>query len=153
MEFGDIVYLILIIAFMFFGFFKEFRKKNRRTDAHTEPENRDSRDLFDEIFGTDDQHQTPPPVPAVKKQRPPEKEKTMRSKAYVFQSSMDLVTDFEGESSLKGYKFKDHLKKDESADHRTAATAHSLLNELTGANRRRELKKAIIYSELLKRKY
>lgn len=156
MEFGDIVYLILIVAFMIFGFFKEIRKKNRKIDESTEPVNTEFGDVLRDIFQTAEDRPVPPPAPSVESQKRRESRKEFARKdkrgGYVFQSSMDLVTDFERESSLKGYSFKEHLNE-ESLDRATLVELHPVLDDLTGENRSEELQKAIVYSEIIKRKY
>lgn len=152
MEFGDIVYLILIVAFMIFGFFKEIRKKNRKIDESTEPVNTELGDLFRDVFDAGSTPHMPPATDIETKKKNKETGKSLASKEFVFQSSMDLVTDFEGESSLKGHGFKEHLNE-ESLNRATLVELHPVLDDLTGENRSEELQKAIVYSEIIKRKY
>lgn len=142
MEFGDIVYFLLMLGFLVFGIFNDSKKKKKNINQSTPPLNPD---VFPDKT-------LPPPLRKVAKkakklvpvQTPPP------PKRVEFQSSMDLVTDFEGESSLKGtiFDYKMPVKAEKSL-----YEPHPILNDLTGEDGSEEIRKAIIYSEILKRKY
>lgn len=159
MEFEDILYLILMLVFAVFGIFNDSKKRKKRVGEATQPVNREEefRDVFREIFQNSSKQQTPPPVP---RNIPAEKNRrksasmfqNSKSRYQGFQSSLDLVTNFEGESSLKG-----SLYVSESLDRREAGKqtdiSHPVLECLRGSERSTEVRKAVIYSEILKRKY
>lgn len=156
MEFGDILYIILILVFIVFGFFKDLNKRKKNNNTNTEAENKNLGDVFKEVFAQMEKPQTPPPVPGSvrreQKKRPaPVTSPSVRSE-YQFQSSMDLIMDFEDESSLSGYIFPDY-DLDSPIDKQAANVSHPVLEDLTGNNRESEFQKAIIYSEILKRRY
>ena len=156
MELGDILYLILIIVFIVFGIFKDLKKKKRRIEENNEPTTKSLDEVFKELFGQSESNQTPPPVP--------EKVQKMKRKTdkismpvpnkgrYQFQSSMELTTNFEGESSLSGYDFPDY-ELESPIEKEIVEKKHHLLEDLAGDNSESEFRKAIIYSEILKRKY
>jgi hypothetical protein len=83
-----------------------------------------------------------------------------------YRSSLDLVTDFDKQSSLKGSIFvydadSSFAQEADSSDmYEEEATAvykkdsvHPLVEDLMGDSGINELKKMVIYSEILQRKY
>lgn len=159
MEFGDIVYLILMLGFIVFGIFNDSKKKKRKADTSTPPINpeddRDIRDVFREVFQNSDKPSTPPPAPK-KTDRKSSREVVAAIPANktrpVFQSSMDLVTNFEGESSLKGSMFASELTNKQK-EMKVSETFHPILEQLRSKDGQAEMRKAVIYSEILNRKY
>lgn len=163
MELSDVVYLILMLGFVVFGIFNDSKKKKRKLDSSTESLNGDEdesevRDVFRDIFKKFEQQHTPPPTPvatSTTKRKQPTHEKRFKQSAGAmdsFESSMSLVTNFERESSLKDFRFaNESLEVSDFPD--TDKTVHPLLNDLTGGDIQAEIRKAILYSEILNRKY
>lgn len=157
MEFGDILYVILILVFIVFGFFKDLSKKKRDNLEKADPADKSLGDVFKEVFTQLERPQNPPPVPA-----PAKKEEKKRSATAFsapasidseFQSSMDLIMDFESESSLSDYVFPDYDLDSPSVKKQKKRGDHPILEDLTGDNKESEFLKAIIYSEILNRRY
>lgn len=156
MEFGDIIYLILILFFAILGFSNESRKKKNQQQQREKD--------FSHTF--DDEEDEPwlqhlpgdlPPVPAHQAQKSTRPE---------FRSSLDLVTDFEEASSLKGSifvydadeSFAQESTQDDATTGQTSAFdqrsfVHPLVAELTGDGAVEALKKGLIYGEIMQRKY
>ncbi len=154
-----------MVGFIVFGIFNDSKKKKKKiTDNSTEPVNKewsDVGDVFREIFEGDVQR-TPPPIPTKKIVNPktpnPNREKRFKQSDNLldgFESSLSLVTDFEGESSLKGYKFDMEVMEviEDGAERYSSSFANSILSNFNSGDKQLELKKAIIYSEILNRKY
>ncbi len=160
MEFGDIVYLILMLGFIVFGIFNDSKKKKRKADTSTPPINPgddlDIRDVFREVFQNSDKSSAPPPAPKKTDRKASQKAATAtiptEKSRPVFQSSMDLVTNFEGESSLKGSMFASELM-DTRKEMKVSETFHPILEQLRSKDGQAEMRKAVIYSEILNRKY
>ena len=160
MELNDVVYLILMVGFVVFGIFNDSKKKkNKPVDTSTEPLNKDVknvRELFRDLIEQAKQV-TPPPVP---KEKLPQRDQPVRRKRFEtninpihgFESSMNLVTNFEEESSLKGYNFvSENMEVLDISD--DVGYTHPILKGLLIGDRHSEFKKAIIYSEIINRKY
>ena len=157
MEFGDIIYLLLMLAFFVFGIFNDSKKKKKKISKSTQPVNLEEefRDVFREVFQKPQRQPIPPPTPKTVKNRSQLARPAMtsaRSTRYEFQSSLDLVTDFEGESSLKGSLFASELF-DNRSEMKTVETVHPILEQLRSKDGQSEIRKAVIYSEILNRKY
>ena len=160
MELNDVVYLILMLAFVVFGIFNDSKKKKQDmgdSTNSTDKKETNVRDVFRELFEKIEQRDVPPPMP---KQDMPKRMQPSREKRFKqshnpmagFESSMSLVTDFEGESSLKGYNFAE-MSIDESITKESEKQIHPLIHDIIQADNKSELQKAILYSEILKRKY
>ncbi len=154
MDFGDIIYYLLLIFFMILGIFNNSKKKKAEQQSQI-PKTESDSPTFDfpklpETIKNINRRKTPPPVPVTK----PETYKRPQ-----FQSSMDLVTDFEGESSLKGTIFVDEgdfdniSVSDPITSAETSNIVHPLIKDLHRNNRINEMRKGIIYGEILKPKY
>ncbi|HAR37938.1 MAG: hypothetical protein A2W86_03860 [Bacteroidetes bacterium GWD2_45_23] len=180
MEFGDIIYLILLVFFMILGFFNDSRKKKNKQMQSEKPSNPYSempqrrsetpRRPFLETSETEEEEEEelpktrvrPPASPVLRK----EPERT------TFRSSMELTTDFAKESSLKSsifvydadasyYKNPETLDIGEASDDMSQATIdgkksgslHPLLAELYGDSGREELLKGLIIGDVIRRKY
>ena len=138
MEFGDIIYLILLLAFVVFGIFNDSKKRKKISES-TQPE----------------KQPIPPPTPKTVKSKSQLARPTASSAGYTyreFQSSLDLVTNFEGESSLKGSMFASGLF-DNHREMKVEETLHPILEQLRSKDGQSEIRKAVIYSEILNRKY
>jgi len=164
MEFGDIIYLIILLFFMILGFFNDSRKKKNRQEkeqggnADPFPDEREEtilQTLEKEIRKR--KTSVLPPVPA---------DYSGKDVHRTFQSSMDLVTDFEGQSSLKSSIFvydadSSFAQDTDSSDifNKKAPAigqrpvVHPLIADLMGDGGREELKKGLVYGEILRRKY
>lgn len=139
MEFGDIIYLILLLAFVVFGIFNDSNKKRKKISESTQPE----------------KQPIPPPTPKTVKSKSQLARSTINpvGRTYrEFQSSLDLVTNFEGESSLKGSMFASGLF-DNHQEMKVEETIHPILEQLRSKDGQSEIRKAVIYSEILNRKY
>jgi len=167
MEFGDIIYFILLVFFMILGFFNDSRKKKNMQKKVSAGNSTPVQEEIDETFFQKMERQrnrmnkektTPPPaVPAAYSGT------DVHTK---FQSSMDLVTDFKKESSLKDSIFvfdadssfaqdtdsSDVFNKKVSAVQKRS-TLHPLVADLLGEGGMEELKKGLIYGEIIQRKY
>ncbi len=155
MEFGDIIYLLLMLAFFVFGIFNDSKKKKKKINKSTEPINREIREVFREVFQNKEKQPVPPPTPTtVKRKKQPVTTATSTAKytPREFQSSLDLVTNFEGESSLKGSMFASDLF-DGQKEMKARETFHPILEQLRSRDGQSEIRKAVIYSEILNRKY
>lgn len=155
MEFGDIIYLLLMLAFFVFGIFNDSKKKKKKIDKSTEPINREIREVFREVFQNKEKQPVPPPTPKAVKKKSQVATPTIssaKSTRPAFQSSLDLVTNFEGESSLKGSMFASELF-DKQKEMKMAEIFHPILEQLRSKDGQSEIRKAVIYSEILNRKY
>lgn len=168
MEFGDNIYFILLVIFMILGFFNDSRKKKNLQKKQTDMNTSVDMEEPDETFYQKMERQrkvymektTPPPaVPPVV---PPVKDPHTQ-----FQSSMDLVTDFEKQSSLKSSIFvfdadssfaqdtdsSDIFNKKAAVFQQQRTGLHPLIADLMGDGGLEELKKGLVYGEILRRKY
>jgi hypothetical protein len=154
MEFGDIIYFLLIVVFMILGFLNDYRKRRRRQqekeasapydDFQRQFENQKKADDLDDWWNA-----KPAQPPTVK--APP---------VYVrkdFQSSIGSAASYEGQSALgssafaQGANFENFYEKRRQGQ--TATTVHPLLQDLLSDSGTEELKKGLIYKEILQRKY
>ncbi len=152
MELSDVVYLILMIVFVVFGIFNDSKKKKKKINTSTPPFSPNAR-------GEEDDLEMPPPIP---KEKVSQRKMVEHRKRFTqtpdpmqtFESSMNLVTDFEKESSLKGYEFS--IKKMDSSSDASGdgmKHPHPILESIIEGDRQAEFQKAIIYSEIINRKY
>ena|SRR5690554_4443991 len=167
MDIGDLFYIIILALFMILGFFNDSRKKKNEQKQQSEPN-----------YSPFDVEEMEEHIPPLFKKTPPSLPKNLEKKMFrekesnnkyskegrvVFQSSMDLVTDFKKESSLGSsftttntdyiYEQSDESKEAVTSQSKHRLMHHSFIKDLTGEKRKSELKKGIIYSEILKRKY
>lgn len=151
MDLGDILYYIVVAAFLILGIFNNIRKQKEKQTAppippvaHTD---------FDEWDETPEwNHEMLPPAPA-----PPAEE---RWKPREFQSSVDLVADFGKETNYFADEEGIRSVFDDDGDDGGGeisqplfAPVNPITEELRGDNMPRELRKAVLYSEILQRKY
>lgn len=162
MEIGDLFYIIILSLFMILGFFNDSRKKKNEQKQQSEPKTHsndsDEPDVIPPLY-----KKIPPPVP--KNIREYESiNQYKREGELAFQSSMNLLTDFSKESSLKSsiYINDTGTTYDEDTDSPSPirddydsnlTLGRTIVKDLTGDGRRTELVKGIIYSEILKKKY
>jgi len=166
MEFGDIIYFILLVFFMILGFFNDSRKKKNKQKEVSGGNPSPVSEKIDETFFQKMERQrnayrektTPPPaIP------PAYSGKEVHTQ---FQSSMDLVTDFKKESSLKSSifvfdadsSFAQEIDSSDSFNEKLPASqkrtsAHPLVRDLFHNDGLEELKKGLIYGEIIQRKY
>lgn len=167
MEIGDLFYIIILSLFMILGFFNDSRKKKNEQKQQTLPKpntnNSDEPDVIPPLY----KRMSPPlPETSVKKRNSWEKDKFINHEnedEIAFQSSMDLLTDFSKESSLKSSIYVHDTGETYSIDtesHNRMDTYgnyevlnNNIINDLIGENKRSELVKGLIYSEILKKKY
>jgi hypothetical protein len=157
MEFGDLIYFILVIAFMILGFFNDARKRKKRKmeqeasaphqNSQKQPKNQHKVEDSDDWWKNSPKT---PPIPTTKKPAPYVRKE--------FQSSLDLVTNFEGESSLKGSIFVQdpaflNIYEQKRKQKQSPPPVHPLVRDLLNDSGNKELKKGLIYGEILQRKY
>ena len=159
MEFGDIIYFILLVFFLILGFFNDSRKKKQQ-QKQSEAEPRPFFDEEEEIVPPQPQGRKrkaiPPAVPAAYSGKYAHRE---------FQSSLDLVSIHDEQSSHPSYTFdydansfyeKDPDSPDASDNAREETlkkSVHPLIKDLRDDTGHGELKKALIYGEIIQRKY
>lgn len=191
MEFGDIIYFLLLIAFMVLGFFNDARKRKKKEEALKKrgasplPDN-----YSEEPYGSEEYHGSSggpygypegdylpplsPPLPPIR-----ELQSTLSTSDYM-KSGTGAATSYDYDlydnvrSSLSEASFS-HLAGSpyipdspslpdspdipvESRGRRTydgknRGGVHPLVAELQGEDATNELRKGIIYSELLNRRY
>jgi len=185
MEFGDIIYLLLLLFFMILGFFNDSRKKKRQQEQQSQmpprPNVEHSPRPFIEEFDTLEEV-TPPewfeprPEPNITPSRTFSSAQQREKERPVFQSSLDLATDFSKQSSLKSsifvfdaessydfesdsidisamlvsYKEKD---SEETMKEIRGSSFHPLIKGLLGDAGNDELKKGVIYGEIMQRRF
>lgn len=158
MEFAASFNGILILLFLVLAFIKSAKdaKKKGQSSNETKPNlGEELKEIFKEIMDGHKGDNAParPPMPPQERttqMTPPSFSAEQMGKEFV--SSLSLVTDFEKESSLKGYYTTERMKR-MVTDRTTDKESHPVLDDLMGENREEEFKKAIIYSEILTRKY
>ena len=155
---GIIILLLLVLAFIKSA--KDAKKKNQTSGEETPSIGDELREVFREIMDSHRSKPIPVPPPA----HPAEPSHTKPSYSMTptpfkaepmgqeFVSSISQVTDFEKESSLKGYIKSEEMTR-MVADLTTSREPHPIIDDLMGENREEEFRKAIIYSEILTRKY
>ena len=166
MEIGDLFYIIILSLFMILGFFNDSKKKKKEQKQQSQPKTHsfetDEPDVIPPLY-----KKIPPPIPEDLK-RKKSWEDNISKRHYeeghtAFQSSMNLLTDFSKESSLKSSIYVNDTgetyAQDIDSQNRIEETRNdlflgsNLINDLTGENSRNELVKGLIYSEIFKRKY
>ena len=165
MEIGDLFYIIILSLFMILGFFNDLRKKKneQKQQSHPNPDinHSDEPEIIPPLY----KKITPPDPKVINRKRSWENNTTKRHAqegGSVFQSSMKYLTDFDKESSLKNSIFvndtgKTYMQVEDSQGGNKTLNNRTLggdiISDLTGENSRNELVKALIYSEIMKRKY
>ena len=150
---GVLILLLLVIAFIKSA--KDAKKKNQTTNKDQPGLGEELKEIFKEIMEGNTGGKTPviPPIHPTERTEqltPPAFSAEQMGKEFV--SSLSLVADFEKESSLKGYYTTERMKR--TVTERSVGTEpHPMLEDLMGENREEEFQKAIIYSEILTRKY
>jgi hypothetical protein len=151
MESGDIIYFILLVFFMILGFFKESRKKKQQRQQRLEEESRPFVDEErDERRWREEYRTVPPPAPAVPAEQGVHRE---------FRSSADLVSIHVEQSPQSSYAFdydaNSFYEKDPGFSGREEAekpSARSWIGE-PGSGMHDDLKKGLIYGEIIQKKY
>lgn len=166
MEFGDIIYFILLVFFLILGFFNDSRKKKQQQ----EQKETQSGSFLEDEKRSYDKVPVDMSAPSIEKGRkvvpPPIYNTLTRKNARVeFQSSADLVSIHDEQSTQPGYAFdydansfyeKDLDSSEVSDNDREETlrrTVHPLIRDLKSGLSPEELKKGLIYSEILHRKY
>src|SRR5690554_328759 len=165
MEIGDLFYIIILSLFMILGFFNDSRKKKNEQKQQSLPKTHTYQSDEPEVIPPLYKKITTPDPNTIKRKKSLERKtsnKYSKEGSPVFQSSMDLLTDFSKESSLKSSIYINDTGETYTQDtesHNRMETydnniilGNDIINDLTGDNKRNELVKGIIYSEILKRK-
>lgn len=162
MEFGDIIYFVLLLIFMILGFFNDSRKKKQQQQAEAQKRQERESDTFFDI-----EEVKTPDIPSVRKTKPlpPPVAVSAKNRYDNFQSSTNLVSIHEAPSSMSTYSFDYDLNSYEEMEDNSADTdddarkvkvgrpMHPLLKSLRSEAGAEELKKGLIYGEILQRKY
>ena len=154
MESGDIIYFILLVFFMILGFFNDSRKKKQQKQA--EAQRQAEAQQLPEVEFAQNPKTLPPPLPTTY---------SAKERYDNFQSSLDLVSIHEEPSTLSSYIFDydansfyeidlDSPDLPEIArEDKSGKLSHPLLQGLRSDTGREELKKGLIYGEIMQRKY
>lgn len=166
MEIGDLFYIIILSLFMILGFFNDSRKKKneQKQQSHPKPDlnQSDEPEIIPPLY-----KKITPPDPNVLKRKSSWESDVLKRRSQeggiAFQSSMQFLTDFSKESSLKNSIYvndtgETYMQDTESHNRMTEfddnqALGNDIINDLIGEKRRSELIKGLIYSEILKKKY
>jgi hypothetical protein len=167
MEIGDLFYIIILSVFMILGFFNDSKKKkNEQKQQNVGPKPKSFHSEEDEVLPPLFKKVTPPKPVVVNRKRSfegqPKYDYSKEGEA-IFRSSKNYSTDFSKESSLGSSiyindtgetyeQLSDDQNRTESFDNNLALD-NNVINDLIGDNRRNELVKGLIYTEILKRKY
>lgn len=159
MEFDDIIYFLLLVFFMILGFFNDSRKKKQQ-QKQSEGESRPFLDEEQETVSPRPKGRkyktTPPPVPVTYSGEDVHRD---------FRSSLDLVSIHEEPSTLSSYTFdydaNSFYEKDPDAidvpdnvrEETSRKSLHPLIQGLRDNAGHEELKKGLIYGEIMQRKY
>jgi hypothetical protein len=163
MKSGDIIYFILLVFFMILGFFNDSRKKKqqqKRLEEESRPFVDEGQEVMPEYPQEGRRHEKsrsmPPPVPAAHAGEGVHRE---------FRSSSDLVAIHDEQSSHSSFAFdydansfyeKDPDFPDASdgaKEEVVKRSAHPLIKELGSDAGHEDLKKGLIYGEIIQRKY
>ena len=164
MESGDIIYFILLVFFMILGFFNDSRKKKqqKQSEAHGRPETEfppfldGEREIIPPPQPQGKKRKAPPPIPAAY---------SAKERYDNFQSSSDLVSIHEKPSTLSSYTFDYNVNSfyeldpdspdspDSVREDQSRKSLHPLLQGLMDGTGHEELKKGLIYGEIMQRKY
>ena len=149
MDSGTIIYLILGAVLLLFNLFNSSSKRKKQKEQEEMARQRtDSQRHYDEAESDDDWWLKPsaPPVPT-----------SIQPTPYVrkeFQSSLGSAASYGEESSVFAQRSSESIyEKRGSRKMRRAATVHPLLHDLLHDSGTDELRKGLIYGEILQRKY
>lgn len=158
MDFGDIIYYILVVFFLILGFFNK-SKKEKQAQQQTENPSFPRPDLSEHETETNKDDGFPFPKKFRNKNTlPPIPDKVPQTyQSREFQSSLSLVTDFKRESSLEGSLYlNDEGTRaifSEQKEAEKVYPTHPLVVDLFEKDTGEELKKALIYSEIFQPKF
>lgn len=156
MDFGDIIYYVLVVFFLILSFFNKSKKEKKAQKQLSQPTQ--SKPFSTRKTSTKN-HSIPIPKRIWKSETLPPTPETVPPtyKRREFQSSLSLVTDFEKESSLEGslYVNDEGMRAifSEQTENNKSVAIHPLVTELLNNNINEELRKAVIYSEIFQRKF
>ena len=147
MDSGTIIYLILGAILLLFNVFNSSNKRKKRQEQQEAARQRtDSQNHYDEAESDEDWWLKPsaqptptgiPPTPYIRKE---------------FQSSLGSAVGY-GEEPAFAQGSSRNIEKRGSRKIRRVATMHPLLKDLSSDSGTDELRKAVIYGEILQRKY
>lgn len=163
MEFGDVIYFVLLVFFVILGFFKDSRKKRqlqRQMEAEYRPLTGEEEEMDGWVRPRESDRYSPVPPPL-----PPASAREGKGVHREFRSSADLVSIRDEQSSQPGYAFdydansfyeEDPDSPDASGDARKAAAEgfmHPLLGNPASEEGHEDLKKGLVYGEIIRRRY
>lgn len=159
MESGDIIYFLLLIGFMVLGFFNDSRKRKKKEeelrkkgsgplpgDYPEEPYGYpgDYHDSSGRHYGYPEGHHLPPEPPTAPSMG--ELQPSLSSPDYMRYGSEATIGYDSPEIPVES-------RSRRTSDGKNRGSIHPLVAELYGENATNELRKGIIYSELLNRRY
>lgn len=153
MEFGDIIYILVLFSFFIFGIIKDIKKKEASKQQNLPPNIPTPKPLGKKSKSETSTSQKrrnkeviPPPMPDV-----------VTKSQYGYKdisSSTRPSFAFEGISALQERQLTHQISQNRNDNPFVSKDRmHPILKELTGENRSEELRKAIIYNEIINRKY
>lgn len=155
MDLGDIIYIIIAFILMIFGFFNK-SKQNKEQEKQTKlpkpiPIFPDVESSHHEVNSESyEQHfDVPENIENVDHVAPP-------SSRPVFQSSMDLITDFKKESSIHPIETtysKEEQYRMEQTMEEIHDEQHEILHDLLRSDSSDELRRAVLYKEILEPRF
>ena len=152
MEFGDIIIWIIALLSLIFSVFNSSRKKRKEREEAARCTRTSPQHTHNEVESDDDWWLKPSTAPIPTAKMPP--------KPYVrkeFQSSLDLINSYDEDSSSEDAAFgKKRGRKNIYEKRRKSHTdraVHPLLKDLLNDSGTHELKKGLIYGEILQRRY
>ncbi len=152
MEFGDIIFYILMILIFVFGIVNDVRKKNAKKTVSKTTQPIDREEEPREVIGEKNRQSLPPRRKMVVRGNHAEESKAVAPPPVLreFKSSLDSAIQTEGQSSI------DYTPVDDNYDYAVAEADKSMQRPTPLAavfSGREELIRAVVYSEILKRKY
>lgn len=143
MELGDIIYILVLFSFFIFGIIKDIKKKGASKQQNLPPNIPTPQPIGKKSKSTNTISQkkrnkaATPPIPE------------MATTGNSMTSSFAL----EGSSSIQERHFLYENQNKDDNSFVSTNRMHPILKELKGENRSEELRKAIIYNEIINRKY
>ncbi len=151
MDLGDIIYILVLFSFFIFGFIKDIKKKEASKQQKLpqnipSPESIDKKKKSATVTSQKQRNKVvPPPVPNFD---------TVGQYKYEGTSSTIPSYALEGHSALQNRETIGHFtQKEDNSSVITKNKWHPILEDLTGENRSEELRKAVIYNEIINRRY
>lgn len=143
MELGDIIYILVLFSFFIFGIIKDIKKKEASKHQNLPPNVPTPETIGKKVKSATTTSQkkrnkaVTPPIPEIA----------------TTGNSMTSSFALEGSSSIQERNFSYKNQDQDDNSFISNNRVHPILKELTGENRSEELRKAVIYNEIINRKY